>query len=68
MDIHFLLYFLSEMQDADIDKATEKESLLVNWRMHKGNVWFHVSKDLAYYERGRHFGGKESGKGAVYAG
>lgn len=35
--------------DADIDKTTEKEFLRVDWRMHKGNVWFHVSKDLEYY-------------------
>lgn len=35
--------------DADIEKTAETEFLRVDWRMHNGNVWFHVSKDLEYY-------------------
>ena len=45
----FKKYMDEEKTDADIDKTTEKEFLRVDWRMHKGNVWFHVSKDLEYY-------------------
>ena len=45
----FKKYMDDDKTDADIDKTTEKEFLRVDWRMHKGNVWFHVSKDLEYY-------------------
>lgn len=45
----FRKYMDEGKTEADIDKTTEKEFLRVDWRMHKGNVWFHVSKDLEYY-------------------